>query len=216
MLGVLLTALLATANPTDLAKAEVVLANAERTPSVELFLASVALLEQKRNADAAFLFFAAQLRSRYDLNRYPPKGTGGDSPDIAIGALSGQIGAAVNPAIMRQPKELRAVVDRIAKFTPATPRGYDPGWEHKRPASEKEALMLFNEQRAEFLTLYRGMVTLLEDPEYFAAFRTVQDYNFAPFEETRKPERIRAKDEAVQKMLAIEKKLDIEGMFHRK
>jgi hypothetical protein len=55
---------------------------------------------------------------------------------------------------------------------------------------------------------------LLNDPEYFAAFKVVQAHGAASPEERQRPERVAERDAAEQRMRAIEDKLDIEGMYH--
>src|SRR5258708_18495485 len=81
---------------------EFVLAHPGATSSVYLLLAASRGLELGHLEDAGFLFYAAQLRSRFDLKVFPPVGTGGDSPGVALAALNQEIGTAVNPALMRE------------------------------------------------------------------------------------------------------------------
>ena len=193
-----------------------ILANAERAPSANLFVSAAIMLDRERVEDAAFLFYAAQLRRRLDISRFPPSETGGNSPEVLLGALSQQIGGAVNPAAMRHPKELGAALDRIAAWTPATPKGYDPGWKYAERAPDAAVQSAFEANRKEFLDHFRPLATLLNKPEYFAAFKIVQDYNFGTFEEMQKPARIKAKEEAERRMLAIEKELGIEGLYYKR
>lgn len=200
----------------DLAQAEAVLAHADRAPAADLFTASAAMLGHKRLGDAAFLFYIAQMRRRLDIAHFPPKESGADSPDIALMALSQQIGQAVNPAIMRQPKELSAVLERVRAWTPVTPKTYDPGWKALRRESDTAAQSAFEANRKDFLDHFGGLATLLNRPDYFAAFKTLQDYNFSNYEEMKKPERIREREAAEKKMAAIEKELGIEGLYYRK
>src|SRR5437763_7136810 len=98
--------------------ADFVLANVGRAPAMDLFLASAVMLSRQRVEDAGFLLYTGQLRRRLDISRFPPAESGGDSPEVLLGAMSQQIGAAINPAVMRQPKELRAAVTRVAAWKP--------------------------------------------------------------------------------------------------
>ncbi len=187
-----------------------IMAHASEAPALQLFVASTVAMGNERLADAGFLFYAAQLRARFDLARYPPKGTGGNSPAALLGALNQQIGEAVNPAIMRDPVAFEKAVKRVAAYAPATPADYSPGWEFATtdPAA---ATKLFTEQAAEFARTMGGIATLLSDPQYFAAFKTLQDFNFNP-----DPKGLKAKNAAEAKMLAIEKKRGIEGLYYKK
>ena len=190
-----------------------IVANSERAPALNLFFGAAAAAQLGRTEEAAFLFYAAQLRARMDAARYPPKGKGGDSPLVALGAINNQVGIMVNPAIMRQPQKFSAVVERIAVWNPATPKGYEPGWQFTPGASEADARKKFNENRAAFLKQFRGMAKLLNDATYFAAFKTLQEFNFAPPAEQQKPEQVKKKDAAVKTLQSIEQRMGIKGLF---
>ena len=191
-----------------------ILAHAQEAPAPHLFIASAAAIGNRRVEDSAYLFYIGQMRSRFDMARYPPKGKGSESPTVLLGALSQQIGATVNPAIMREPKMFASVVQRVEAWSPATPAGYDPGWAYSAVV-DAAGKKMFADQRATFVKQFGGMSRLLNDPQYFAAFRTVQDYNFSP-QQANDPKRLKAKQAAEATMLAIEKKRDIEGLFYKR
>ena len=192
-----------------------ILGHAAEAPSLQLFIGATAAMSNNRLQDAAFLFYVAQMRSRYDLVRFPPKGTGGDSPTALLAALNQQIGAAVNPAIMRDPAALTAVVKRVEAWSPTTPPGYEPGWPHTA-GKQDAAKTLFTSQRAAFKKHFGAISALLNDPAYFAAFKTVQDYNFSTAEQMKDPRRKKAKADAEGKMLAIERNRNIEGLYYKR
>jgi hypothetical protein len=192
-----------------------ILEHASEAPAVHLFMASMAALGNKRAEDAAFLLYAAQFRAQFDLARFPPKQSGGNSPAVLLGALNQQIGEAVNPEIMRAPKSFAAVVKRVEAWSPGTPGGYDPGWEYSSVA-DAAAKKQLQTSRAAFLKQFGAMSTLLNDPQYFAAFTVVQDFNFSTFEQMQDPKRIKAREAAEAKMLEIEKKRDIEGLYYKR
>jgi hypothetical protein len=116
---------------------------------------------------------------------------------------------------MREPATYAKVVERLKNWTPATPKGYDPGWEYTA-AKESDAKKEFSNYQAVYLEHFEGMSALLNDPEYFAAFKVLQDFNFSPYEEQQKPKRIKARDAAEAKLRAIEEKRRIEGLFYSK
>jgi len=196
--------------------ADFILANAHRAPAPNLFIAAAIMLERQRTEDAAFLFYAGQMRRRLDVAHFPPSDSGGDSPDVLLGALSQQIGAAVNPAIMRQPKKLSAALDRIATWTPASPKSYDPGWKFTRRTSDAAAQTAFEANRKDFLAHFRPIAQLLNRADYFAAFTIVQDYNFSTAAEMQQPARLKAKEDAEKTMMAIERQLGIEGLYYKR
>ncbi|MGZ4807819.1 MAG: hypothetical protein ACXV7D_00695, partial [Thermoanaerobaculia bacterium] len=188
-----------------------VLAHSQEAPAPHLFLASAAAMQTGALQNAAFLFYAAQLRTRFDLARYPPKGTGGDSPGVALGALREQIGAAINPAIMREPKAFAAVVERVSAWSPATPAAYNPSWEYTA-VDEKAGKKELDERRASFVKQFGALSTLLNDAQYFAAFKTLQDFNLGG--QPHDAAHVKAKEAAEATMLSIEKKRNIEGIYY--
>lgn len=192
-----------------------IVGHAAEAPSLQLFIGALGAIGNNRLQDAAFLFYVAQMRSRYDLVRFPPAETGADSPTALLAALNQRIGAAVNPAIMREPASLAAVVKRVEAWSPATPAGYEPGWAHTA-GKQDAAKALFASQRAAFKKHFGAISALLSDPEYFAAFKIVQDYNFSNAEQMKDPRRKKAKDDAEGKMLAIERRRDIEGLYYKR
>jgi hypothetical protein len=192
-----------------------ILARAQEAPAMHLFIASAVALQTKALEDAAYLFYAAQMRTRYDLTRFPPKGTGADSPGVALGAMSQQLGAEINPAVMREPATFAKVVTRVQAWKPSVPSGYSPGWEYTA-VREADAQRQFTEHREGFTRQMGGLSTLLNDSEYFRAFKVLQDYNFSPYDEQQKPARLSEKKSAEAKMLEIETARGIEGIFYRK
>jgi hypothetical protein len=210
-----MTAIESAASPSDaVAPMEYILEHSTEAPAVHLFVASAVAMSLNRFEDAAYLFYTAQMRSRYDLARFPPKGTGGDSPAVALGALQQQLGAELNPAIMREPAAFAKTVSRVQSYKPAVPAGYDPGWEYGA-VNEADAARQFAQHRDVFVKQMGGLSTLLNDKEYFAAFKTMQDFNFSTYEEQQKPARIQARNTAEAKMREIEQKKGIEGLYRK-
>jgi TonB family protein len=205
---------LSSGSPAEQKKAlETVLARPAAVASVELFLASAVAYQLGRIEDAGFLLYAAQLRARLDLGRFPPKDQGGDSPEVLIGTLSMQIGQAVNPALMRSPDAFEQVVARLRAWDAAGPAGYDPGWEHGPAKSPAQVSALLAELKRETLEPAENMVRLLRTPEYFEAFKTLQDFNLDASGQPPAPEKLAAARRAEQTMAAIEKRLNIPGLY---
>ena len=190
-----------------------ILAHAQEAPSPHLLIASAAAMQSKQLPDAAFLFYAAQLRARSDFARFPPTEKGGDSPGVLLAAMTQQVGAVINPAILREPKSFAQVVARISKWSIVTPSSYDPTWAYTATNPQAGAKE-FEVQRAGFVKHFGGLSTLLNDPHYFAAFRTVQDYNLGAT--AHDAPHLEAKNKAEATMLSIEKKMNIEGLYNHK
>lgn len=193
-----------------------VLAHPADTQAATLYVAAARSLELGRLEDAGFLYYAGQLRTRFDLKRFPPVGQGGDSPGVALGALSQQVGSVVNPAVMREPRVFKAVIDKVRALDLETPPGYDPGWEFAGTPAPAEARALSASVKQEYLKPAEGLVTLLNTPEYFDAWKVVQDANLAPFDGKPHPERAAAVEQATRRLRGLEERMGIEGLFYRK
>lgn len=212
-------AILALEQPTAEKKkegVEYILNNSGSAPSVAMFLAAAGAYRLGRLEDAAFLFYAAKLRARLDMERFVPVGTGGNSPGVAIGALSHSLGGAINPAVMRRPEAYANVVKRLESWDLYARAPYNPGWEYSKILPEKDARALGEKYKAEYLSVAKGMSTLLNNAEYFQAFLVVQNFNFSSYKEQQRPELIEKKDQAEKRLRVIEEKMGIEGMYFRK
>jgi TonB family protein len=60
-----------------------------------------------------------------------------------------------------------------------------------------------------------NMARLLATPEYFQAFKTLQDFNLDTSANAKKPERVAAAKAAARKMAEIEKRMGIPGLYIR-
>lgn len=187
---------------------EAVLEHPGRYPCTVLFTAAGAALSAKRLEDSAFLFYAGQMRARFDRECFPPKGNGGDNPFVAVAALSNTLGATINPQVMAEPKAFAGAMSRLKGWTPEVPEGYQPGYEYLTKKSVSETLQTVGPKQAEILSHMTDMATLLNDPEYFAAFRTFQAYSMGP-PDKRPTEG--EKDKAMAAMLKIEGEKGVKG-----
>src|SRR5689334_17956907 len=75
---------------------KITIEQANRMNAFELLTAAG---KARANEDAAFLFFAAQMRFQIDMQVFPPVQTGADSPNVLKSALSFTIGSRVGPLI---------------------------------------------------------------------------------------------------------------------
>ncbi|MBI2511622.1 MAG: hypothetical protein HYV96_06560 [Opitutae bacterium] len=189
-----------------------VLANADTTSASALYIAAGAALKAGKLSDAGFLFYAARIRTAFDQALFPPRGAGGDSPLVALGALQFQLGSSLNPTLMADPKAYAAAVEKVKAWTPRAPDDYQPGWEYKQRTTLKAAEDAIRDLRAKFIEQMGSLSTLLNDERYFAAFRTVQKFNRGPA--TERPPR-EAYDAALKTMREIETVKGIPGPASR-
>jgi len=198
----------------DKAKAlETVLKAPDQFSALILYLGAEVALKEKRLEDSAFLLYAARLRTQFDKECFPPKGTGGDSPFVAYAALSQQIGSDIIPAVMSEPKVFAKAIERVKKWNPKAQKESDPGYEFTERKSEKDAHEAAKPSRTEYLSRLGDLSTLLNDTEYFEAIRVVQAYNLA-IDDKRRPTKEES-EKATETMKRIEKDKGLKGLFSK-
>jgi hypothetical protein len=203
-------AALGSGNAAPVEAVDYVLAHMSAARADVLLTASLAALQLKRVEDAGFLFYAGQLRSRMDQQRFPPKGEGGSSPAVAIGALQAVLGAEVNAAVMRDTKVLARTLDRIEAWDVATVDGYDPGWEYTKALPAGAAAKVSQSVKAEYLRNGRNVLSLLGVPEYVAAQRELEEAGEGDLSTQAKlTASLDRQEKALERMCAIEKKMNI-------
>jgi hypothetical protein len=188
---------------------EIILKNPDRYSAGILYVSANAAFAKKRLEDSAFLFYAAQLRTRFDAECFPPKGTGGNDPFLVHAALSQQLGSAINPAVMAEPKVFDRAIARLRKWSPKASRDYNPGYEFTQRRTEKDADQATTAKRTEFIDGMTELSTLLNDAEYFAAFQIVQAYHLTAGDKRPSQE---AKDKAIETMKRIQKNKGLKGL----
>ncbi len=201
-----------TKGPDQVKALETVLKTPDEYPADILYAGAGAAFKEKRLEDSAFLFYAGQLRARFDQKCFPAKGTGGDSPFVLYAALSQSLGSTINPAVMTEPKAFAKAIDRLKKWNPKASKEYTPGCEFAERLSDKDAQEAAQPNRTEFLSRMGDMATLLNDTEYFAAFRVTQAYNMTRGDKRPPKEE---NDKATETMKRIEKDKNLKGVFSK-
>jgi hypothetical protein len=107
-----------------------VLAHADTTPSLQLFVGASTAYHLERWQDAAFLFYAARVRARYELKKYKPSDDGGNSPAVFLTFLIANSEEMIVGEINKRPKDRAEVMRRLDKWTIREPWGFDPGWKY--------------------------------------------------------------------------------------
>jgi len=199
--------------PGQVKALETVLKAPDQFSALILYLGANVAFKENRLEDSAFLFYAGQLRARFDKECFPPKGTGGDNPFLAYAALSQQVGSAINPAVMAEPKVFAEAIERVKKWNPKAPKGYEPGYEFTERKSEKDGDEAAKPGRIEFLNRLGDLSSLLSDAEYFAAFRVVQAYRLASDDKQRPTKE--ENEKATEIMKRIEKDRGLNGFFSK-
>lgn len=145
-----------------------------RLDAATLFNGATMALQLRDIEEAAFFFYAGQIRQRVDETIFPPRG--GDAPQAII-ALNQLIGQAINPAVFREPDSIERVYERLVDWKLVVESGYEPPWPTKRVLPADEINNVIKQQKQGFLKILSETVTLLQIPEYAEAVRHVQDYN---------------------------------------
>ena len=175
-----------------------------------LFFAAQTAFSLNRLEDAAFLFYAAQLRASFDFSRYDIPGTP-ETGDTAryLSFLRKTIGHNVNSAIMVQPKQFATVMDRLERWTVVpSPQAYYPEFANAKgfrtPAAKWPSMAATFKGR--FMVEFgRKQARLLQDAQYFEAFKIVQAMNLGRMSDT--PANRTRFQKANEEMVAAEKRL---------
>ena len=194
----------------DVEALETILKTPDEYSTVILFLGAGVAFTEKKLEDSGFLFYAGQLRARFDQTCFPAKETGADSPFVLYAALSHDLGSVINPAVMAKPETFSRVIERVGKWNPKAPQEYNPGYEFKERLAEKDAEEAARPNRTEFLSRMGDLSTLLNDAKYFAAFQVLQAYNLAP--DDKRPSDLE-NEKAMGTMRQIEKDKGLKGVF---
>jgi hypothetical protein len=172
-----------------------------------LLVASAIAFNSERLEDSAFLFYAGQLRLRFDEQGFPPKPIDDKNPVHLMRGYAAELGAKINPAVMHEPPLFSKALARVARWRPRTPSGYQPGYAFDQRLTEEAARAAAEPDRVEFLSRMGDMATLLNDEEYFSATRVVKNLCVAS------EDRLPTKDEyetAVKTLVRIEKEKGID------
>jgi hypothetical protein len=152
-----------------------------------LYLAANTAYKIGEIKEAAFLFYAAQIRKHLDYKRYGLGDAHGSDIQTYWGFLNHTIGESVNLSITRKPREFSEAIDMISKWqvVPADDALYDERsygayvlpknqWQAAADSIKKEFMEMFGNK-------YK---TFLSDPRNAEALIFVQDYNFGKIPHT--------------------------------
>jgi hypothetical protein len=131
--------------------------------------------------EAAFLFYAAQIRKRFDYKRYGLGNANGSDVQTYWGFLNQALGESLNQAITRSPREFSEVVDMLGKWqvVPADDALYVKTMygAYVLPKSQWQATA--DSIKKDFMDNYGyKWKQFLSNPENAEALFFVQDYNF--------------------------------------
>jgi len=156
-----------------------VLQQPDERSSLVLLVAAAIAFNSEWLEDSAFLFYAGQLRLRFDEQCFPPKEINGQNPVHLMRGYAAELGSKINPAVMHEPRLFSKALARVARWRPRTPSGYQPGCEFDQRLTEEAARAAAEPNRVEFLSRMGEMATLLNDGEYFSASQVVKKLRVA-------------------------------------
>jgi hypothetical protein len=108
-----------------------------------LYLISSFLFEEGKRDDAAFWFYAGQLRARYDANRCT-----NETAESAVRSLNHEFGGPINRYEISDPSKLETLIAKVVDWDRKTPHNYDQRWInlHCKIASNDKALSVPRDQ----------------------------------------------------------------------
>ena len=154
--------------------------NSKSDPT-SLYLAANTAYRIGELKEAAFLFYAAQIRKAFDYKRYGLGKANGDNIQTYWGFLNQALGESLNTAISRSPREFSEVVDMLGKWqvVPADDALYVKTMygAYVLPKSQWQATA--DSIKKDFMDNYGyKWKQFLSNPENAEALFFVQDYNF--------------------------------------
>lgn len=114
------------------------------------YLLSNVLFSEGRKDDAAFWFYAGQLRGRYDANRCADI-----SAREAVAVLNMQFGKPINTYTMQNLPKLEKIVQKVVLWDEKTPHNYDHRWINLHGMGAMMSGLDPDEQKKEALSLPR-------------------------------------------------------------
>jgi hypothetical protein len=189
---------------------DAIVADSSMVSPMYLFFASKTAFNLSRLEDAAFLFYAAQLRAAFDFSRFDiANAPDGNNAATYLGFQRRTIGNSVSPAIMLKPATFGTVIDRLERWTLVpSPQAFYPEFVDAKgfkAPTEKWPSMAATLKGRFMVEFGRRQARLLKDGQYFAAFQFVQAMNQGLISDTpQNRERFQKENEA---MLAAEKRL---------
>ena len=165
--------------------------NSKSDPT-SLYLAANTAYRIGELKEAAFLFYAAQIRKAFDYKRYGLGKANGDNIQTYWGFLNQALGESLNTAITRSPREFSEVVDMLGKWqvVPADDALYVKTMygAYVLPKSQWQATA--DSIKKDFMDNYGyKLKQFLSNPENAEALAFVHDYNFNQIPHTPENER---------------------------
>ena len=152
-----------------------------RSDATFLYIAANTAYRIGEIKEAAFLFYAAQIRKRFDYKRYALGAANGNNIQTYWGFLNQTIGEPLNPAITRRPQEFAEVIDMIGKWqvVPADDALYDNRSYGKYALPKNQWQATGDSIKKDFLDNFGNKYKVfLSNPQNAEALNFVQDYNF--------------------------------------
>lgn len=140
--------------------------DADTANSMTMNVAAAEALKSNQIDDAAFYFFAAQVRYAIDKEVFLPAEKGGNSPGILKAALSASMGPAVLDALANDPDAYARVATRLSAWSPSIAKGYDPGWKYDNRLDEAAAAAIVTARLSAALVTIQAKASLYKDAEY--------------------------------------------------
>lgn len=106
----------------DAAVAAIRAAPGKYAPPVLYVLSSVLFSDGEKD-EAAFWFYAGQLRAQYDANRCAQ-----ESAQVAVAVLNSQFGSVINKHAFQDRSKLEALIPRVVEWDRRTPHDYEHRW----------------------------------------------------------------------------------------
>ena len=124
-----------------------------KVPPTALFYAAQAYIGRDQKEKAAILYYMAQLRARFDFQRFPVIGNGIEKPQNNMTALSLLVGEKISPWVLSNPKRMSRIFDLVEETDLAVPYDYLPSFKLPvKTAPEETWPELLKQARDDYFT----------------------------------------------------------------
>lgn len=138
----------------------------ENSNSMILNLQSSTSLSSGKLEEAGVSVLAAKARFQIDRKVFPPIETGGSAPGVLFAAFSSVNDQPIIEELAKEPEVFIKVIQRMEKWQPKFPYGYNPGWKFQKELGAEEKVKVVDEVRSEMLLGLSRQYSLLTNQKY--------------------------------------------------
>ncbi|MDP4494391.1 hypothetical protein Q9L41_00505 [Vibrio cholerae] len=181
-----------------------ILANPVDASGYVLLIGSTTSVKLNRFQDAAYFYYASEMKMRCEKALYPPVASAGDNPLLAAGAINSNLVYVIQPEIWYRLNDLEHVINRLKEFDLIKfHRGYNPGWDYKSISDYDSVFSQCVDMRERYIATFDDILKMLRLEKYMALFRKGKEMYDIPYKD-RKDNHKEIRDKIIDEMTEME------------